>query len=148
MEGVLARSDSSSEDVALQAVKPMIDWARTAPSGDLATELMAAFGPDGRGAERDYVVVDDFLTCLFRGYPGQTEDTFKNKFKAAEVRARAQRLLVIPLAEAVQLLDHAELVRDAFEGELGRWHATRFGLATLAQGKAAVRQRIKDRTGL
>ena len=73
----------------------MIDWARTAPSGDLATELMAAFGPDGRGAERDYVVVDDFLTCLFRGYPGQTETTFKDRFKAAEVRARAERQLVI-----------------------------------------------------
>jgi hypothetical protein len=28
------------------------------------------------------------------------------------------------------------------------WCATRLGLATLGSGKAAVRQRIKDRTGL
>jgi hypothetical protein len=28
------------------------------------------------------------------------------------------------------------------------WSATQFGLATLGKGKAAVRQRIKDRTGL
>jgi hypothetical protein len=28
------------------------------------------------------------------------------------------------------------------------WSATQFGLATLAKGKVAVRQRIKDRTGL
>jgi len=28
------------------------------------------------------------------------------------------------------------------------WCPTRFGLATFAQGKDAVRQRIKDRTGL
>ncbi len=27
------------------------------------------------------------------------------------------------------------------------WDATRLGLATLADGRAAVRQRIKDRTG-
>ncbi len=54
-----------------------------------------------------------------------------------------------PILEAVQLLEHAELIliADIREGSRN-WHATRFGLATLAEGKDAVRQRIKDRTGL
>jgi hypothetical protein len=135
---------SPEDDAAFEAVRPLIDWVRNAPPGDLAAELMGAFGPDGPGGEGHRVVSDGFLRWLFREYPGQTE----NNLKAAFVRGRAGQLLVAPLAEAVQLLDNAELVRDAFEGELVGWHATRFGLATLAHGKDAVRQRIKDRTGL
>jgi hypothetical protein len=57
------------------------------------------------------------------------------------------------MAEAVQLLEHAELVylylmREFTTGGNGGWSATQLGLATLAKGKDAVRQRIKDRTGL
>jgi hypothetical protein len=56
--------------------------------------------------------------------------------------------------EAMQLLTHAELVYESRAvtwpriDDVTYWRATRFGLATLANGKAAVRQRIKDRTGL
>ena len=55
-----------------------------------------------------------------------------------------------PILEAVQLLEHAELIliSDITDSGTGFWSATRFGLATLAGGKDAVRQRIKDRTGL
>ena len=54
----------------------------------------------------------------------------------------------------MQLLNHAELVYECHyvmqirREETPFWGATRFGLATLANGKDAVRQRIKDRTGL
>jgi hypothetical protein len=59
------------------------------------------------------------------------------------------------LSEAMQLLEHAELVyvhlmnegKILTEGNAG-WTVTRLGWALLANGKAAVRQRIKDRTGL
>jgi hypothetical protein len=55
-----------------------------------------------------------------------------------------------PILEAVQLLGHAELIMlaDVTDSGASHWSATRFGLATLAEGKDAVRQRIKDRTGL
>lgn len=50
--------------------------------------------------------------------------------------------LVGPILEAVQLLADITDYGDRY------WSATRFGVATLAEGKDAVRQRIKDRTGL
>ena len=56
--------------------------------------------------------------------------------------------------EAMQLLKHADLVYESRAVTWPRthdvtyWRATRFGLVTLANGRAAVRQRIKDRTGL
>jgi hypothetical protein len=54
-----------------------------------------------------------------------------------------------PILEAVQLLEHAELVYISEISDYGyrSWNATRFGSATLAAGADAVRQRIKDRTG-
>jgi hypothetical protein len=56
-----------------------------------------------------------------------------------------------PILEAMQLLEHAELVCVAWWGEGSpqpEWRATRSGFASLASGKTAVRPRIKDRTGL
>jgi hypothetical protein len=50
----------------------------------------------------------------------------------------------------MQLLGLSAMVRQAWnEPGQDSWTETRFGLAVLANGKAAVRQRIiKDRTGL
>ncbi|MGO9152829.1 hypothetical protein [Mycobacterium sp.] len=49
----------------------------------------------------------------------------------------------------MQLLEHAELIYESKRTqENDNFSATQFGLATLAKGRAAVRQRIKDRTGL
>ena len=60
--------------------------------------------------------------------------------------------LLTPIGEAIQLLEHAELVYippdNPSQGRPIKWSATRFGLATMANGKTAVRQRIKDRPGL
>jgi hypothetical protein len=55
-----------------------------------------------------------------------------------------------PMREALQLLEHAELIyiSEMESVPSARWRATRLGLAVLASGKTAVRQRIKDRTGL
>ncbi len=59
----------------------------------------------------------------------------------------------MPIREAMQLLEHAELVYvrrmpDFQDGSEVRWSVTRLGLAALASGKDAVRQRVRDRTGL
>lgn len=112
----------------------MIDWANSVPPAELAVELMPAFGPDQLGRPATGVYESHVGAWLFRGY------THPGRY-ATDVAT--------PVREAVQLLEHAELV---YIGTTGRgtlyWTATRLGLAILANGKAAVRQRIKDRTGL
>ena len=128
---------SPEEDAAAQ---PMFDWINSLPPGDLAAELMAAFGG---GGSLDAATIVNWLFDL-HGYP--------------RLRLGAGRFLPeVPgcqVLEAVQLLEHAELVYESHlvtqmrQEDLPYWKATRFGLATMASGKAAVRQRIKDRTGL
>ncbi|OBJ61258.1 hypothetical protein A9W95_09775 [Mycobacterium sp. 1423905.2] len=113
----------------------MIDWINAAPPADLAVELMAAFGPDAP-RRVPWLGVADLSDWMFRRYPKQT---------GFVVQARPVRESIY---EAVQLLEHSEFVyvRWTSDNECS-WSATRFGLAKLAEGKAAVRQRIKDRTG-
>ena len=123
-------------------LQPMIGWLNSVPVADLAAELMAGFGPGGVG-DRDGDVRPQPLTdWLFQvhGYP-----TPKRGFVIGSSPA-----LDVPIAEAIQLLEHAELiyVRAITDSGTRYWAATRFGLAALASGKAVVRQRIKDRTGL
>jgi hypothetical protein len=114
----------------------MIDWINGAPPGDLAAELMSAFDPE---VPRRVAVLalSEFSEWMFRGFP-------QRRGLIAPARPVQEALL-----EAVQLLEHSELayVRWIIDNEF-RWSATRLGLATLAEGKAAVRQRIRDRTGL
>lgn len=114
----------------------MIDWINGAPPAELAAELMSAFGP-GVPRRVPVLALSDFSDWMFRGFP-------------------QRRGLIVParpvqesLLEAIQLLQHSELayVRWIVDNEF-RWSATRLGLTTLEEGKAAVRQRIRDRTGL
>lgn len=117
------------------AAQPMVDWINNAPPAELAVELMCAFDPTvaRRGSE---LALSDFTTWMFRGYPERGG------------LIRPARPVQQPILEAVQLLEHSELVyiRWILNNEF-RWSATRLGLATLATGKEAVRQRIRDRTG-
>jgi hypothetical protein len=132
---------------ALDAARPMIDVVCNAPPADLAAEVMAAFGPGGPGQEGNTVREDTLFKWLFRGY-AYMNDT---RFSAVKLRSRTEKLAHWPIREAMQLLEHSELVCIAWWGESSahaEWRATQLGLATLAGGKAAVRQRIKDRTGL
>ena len=113
----------------IDAAGAMSQWVRGVPAGDLAAQLMPAFGPGAPARSGDGTV----------GLPGL--------FKLLGYRDNS---MVGPILEAVQLLEHAELILIADITDYGDryWSATRFGLATLAEGKDAVRQRIKDRTGL
>ena len=112
----------------------MIDWVNGVPPAELAAELMAAFGSAGALSLGDLCF--EWLLGS-RGYP--------------KPRDYWDRLLT-PLGEALQLLEHAELVYippdNPSQGRPIKWSATRFGLATMANGKTDVRQRIKDRHGL
>ena len=113
--------------------KPMIDWINSAPPADLAAEIMGVYGPGGPGHE--ILGWTYFSDWMFRQYPPR---------KGIVVMGPpVQR----PIREAIQLLEHSELVLR-FGSESESWQVTRLGLATLARGKDAVRQRIKDRTGM
>ena len=137
------------------ALRPLIDWVASLPPADLAAELMPAFGPYGPkgGAaltpgsfENDHISRQDLENWLLHvhGYP-----------ELGFAQRSYGKLLHGPIREAVQLLEHAELVYVRYLGSeydgvdhWAGWSATRLGLAALAGGKDAVRQRIKDRTGL
>ncbi|EUA15170.1 hypothetical protein I546_0520 [Mycobacterium kansasii 732] len=117
------------------AAQPMVDWINGAPPGELAAELMAAFDPNVSG-RAPALALSEFSDWMFRGFPRR---------RGLIVPARS---VLEPMLEAIQLLEHSELilVRWIINNEF-KWSATRLGLATLAEGNAAVRQRIKDRTG-
>lgn len=137
-EAEFARARQQMEDDAAQAkqramfetARAMAEWACEAPAADLATELMAAFDPDG--PQRGQTLDRGYLIRWLRPDPGYVS------------------ALRRPISEAVQLLEHANLVciDDITDSGVRLWSITRLGAATLASGKAAVRQRIKDRTGL
>jgi hypothetical protein len=122
--------------------QPMIEWVTNVPPADLAAELLAAFGAGGpKSSYGDFLTSGDLVDWLFHGHPKPG-----NSVKAQLLR---------PITEAMQLLEHAELVyvfvmwdfTVTHSGNAG-WTATRLGWALLANGKDAVRQRIWDRTGL
>jgi hypothetical protein len=120
--------------------RPLIDWANSVSPADLAAELMAAFGPDELPSVRD-------LALWLLGAHGYHRHSFSERVRDVNQRERDLNEMTLPISEAVQLLEHAELV-NCTHGENPRWRATRLGFATMASGKAAVRQRITDRTGL
>jgi hypothetical protein len=112
----------------------MVDWIVAAPPGELAPVLMEAFGPGG--PQQGFgLALTAFEEWMFRGYPAR-----------AGIILRA-RPVKEPILEALQLLEHSQLIY-VYSDTDRYWRATRLGLATLAEGKPAVRQRIKDRTGL
>jgi hypothetical protein len=114
------------------AARAMVAWVINVPPADLAVLLMPAFGPGGP-------------TVYYGPGPGE-ELLAKWLSKVSGVQlTRYEKELHLPLLEAVQLLENAELVVSEFPTQGGRWwRATRLGLAALAHG--GVIQRIKDRT--
>jgi hypothetical protein len=118
-----------------------------ASPADLATELMPAVGPDGprRG---DKPLEKAHLLNWLRD---QHELSLRQLLKYAGNRQEGMyvknlyRNLDGRLLEAVQLLQHAELIYESKHTEVtAYWSATQSGLAALANGD--YRQRIQDRT--
>jgi hypothetical protein len=93
---------------------------------------------------------------LMKRLMDQHELSIKQMRKYAGKPSRQQSMYVMqlgrrldgPILEAVQLLLHALIYKNGHNDVTVYWSATQLGLATLGNGKAAVRQRIKDRTGL
>jgi hypothetical protein len=125
------------------------------PTADLAAELMPAFGPDGPRHGKDLCLTDLDRWVLSQMLPQYQHRLSEQSLKLLRALTRAGGT-VVPLGleelggigDAIQLLEHAELVYYSIRDERPNcWNATQLGSATLARGKAAVRQHIKDRTG-
>jgi len=131
----------ADEDDWYAAAQPMIDWASSVPRADLAVEVMEVFGSNDVGSCH----TREIHAFLF-GVPVQNPVGLRGDPRLA----RALEQVAIPVREALQLLEHAELVCGYLIDGMSTWvwRATRLGLATMANGKHAVRQRIQDRTGL
>jgi hypothetical protein len=118
-----------------------------ASPADLATALMPAFGPDGpRRGDKPLEKAH-----LFNWLRDQHELSLRQLLKYAGNWQEGMyvknlyRKLDGRLLEAVQLLQHAELIYESKRTEVtAYWSATQSGLAALANGD--YRQRIQDRT--
>lgn len=106
------------------------------PTADLAAEIMGAFG--GTGPKP--------------GKPLTHNDIVKWMSEKYEFSSRAQRFIATdrlrePIREALQILEHAELVLLTVETEgTDNWRLTSKGRTTLSGGKALVQQYITERT--
>lgn len=132
-----------------EQIQTELDRLMASPA-DLATELMPAFGPDG--PKRGNKPLEK--AHLFNWLLAQHElSSVRQLMKYAGNRQQGMYALKLdsklagPILEAVQVLQHAELIYESkHHSEVtAYWSATQSGLAALANGD--YRQRIKDRTG-
>jgi hypothetical protein len=104
---------------------------------DLAAELLPAFGSDGLSAGKPLT-----QHALVQWQLGKYE------FKSRGHRLIGSQKLEAPVREALQILEHAELVYLTVESERPeKCTITGRGLQALRGGKDAVRQRISERNG-
>ena len=109
------------------------------PVPEIATELMAAFGPGGpkRGKPLTY---DDLAKWWLDRYE------FADRRQRVVCSARLRRGGGGPIREALQVLEHAELVYLTVRTDREDiWTATNLGLSALADGKEAVADRVGRR---
>jgi hypothetical protein len=104
-------------------------------AAEVAVQLMQAFGSDGprRGKPLTQHDLIEFLTR-------------QRNFASRGQRAMAYKKLAGPVREAMQVLEHAELVYlNVRTDSPDRWHATSAGMEALAQGQHAIELRVAQR---
>jgi hypothetical protein len=110
------------------------------PAADLAADLMEAFGPDGPKRGKPLTLYD-----LVDWMLGRYDFSSRRQRVLCSTRLRRNSS---PIREALQVLEHAELVYLTIRTDSAdNWRATSLGLADLASGKDAVRHRISQRSG-
>lgn len=104
------------------------------PVADLAAEIMPAFGPGGPKS----LTLHQLVTWRLGQY----------EFSSSAKKAIAYPRLETAVREALQVLEHAELLYlTVAEESAHKWTATRLGMEALRGGKDVVAQRIKERSG-
>ena len=126
------QADGADGAAALQAE---IDRAGVLPLPELAAEVMArAFGPDGPGGPGRPGTIDGPAEASNRLTLTDVARAFTPAFAARGAGADQLHRLSLLLAEALQLLEHAALVRVSWRGGMENYLATRAGRAAVAQG--------------
>ena len=124
LRSVLSPLFGKREEKAAQkeAARAEIERLCALPVADLAVEIMPAFGPEGvRGADHRGVASFQIANWLVASYPG---------------RAGIWKQLVYPVSEAIQRLEHAELVERTTPGQPGSGDTvklTRLGQTALSE---------------
>jgi hypothetical protein len=114
------KEEKEAED---QAARAEIDRLLSLPVPELAAEIMPAFGPDGARPGREVGLLQ-VANWLLRDH---------------RRGVKYLKELLDPIREAVQALEHAELVLRLGHGsgENARLKATRLGEQALAEGNVA-----------
>lgn len=139
---MFGNKDQAAKDEANRAAGLEAERLMALAPAELAAELMPAFGPHGAAPNAKPLPGNPVsLRCveltewLLSGAPLPLRSPLAPRLEGA-------------LREAVQVLEHAELVYLSGQGESisnQKWSATRLGLSALAEGEAVVRRRINDR---
>ena len=120
-----------SAEAEIERVMPMQSAAH------LAAPLMQAFGSDGPKRGKS-LTQHDLVKWMLSQY----------EFSSRALKALAYQKIDAAIREALQVLEHAELVYISVDSDQpDKWTATGAGLAALARGKDVVRQHITERTG-
>lgn len=113
-----------------QALQPRVAWIRSAHPVDVALLVLDAFPPPGLAHETH-----------------RSQHQLEQWLLGVGTSTTAYYQVDGELAEALQLLEHSELVIAPLSQRFA-WKLTRFGLALRTEGHDAVRRRIRERTGL
>lgn len=109
------------------------------PVAEIATELMAAFGPDGPKRGKP-LTLNDLREWWLDRYD------FADRRQRVVCSTRLRRGGGGPIREALQVLEHAELVYLTVRTDREDvWTATNVGLSALADGRDAVAERVGRR---
>ena len=116
MSPLFRKSDEKAAHDA--ATQTELERLRDIPAAELGVELLPALGPDGIPHARGGVRPQQLCKWLMEAYPGAS------KFNPGQ--------LLIPVREALQSLEHAELVYSSGLERTSVWRLTRAGEDRLA----------------
>ena len=136
MSPMFGHKDGGQDGAA--AMQEEIRRAAALPLPELAAEVMASvFGPDGPGGPGRPGTIDGPAEAANRLTLADVTQAFTPASAARGAGADQLHLLSLLLAEALQLLEHAALVRVSWRGGMENYLATRAGRAAVAQGEVA-----------
>lgn len=134
MSPLFGRNDDNHADKAARQVE--VDRLDSRPLPELAAEVMGkAFGPGGQGEAKDNTVTVGGPNITAGVTVGAIAEDFVPGDADEELRIRRDRLV----AEGIQALEHASLVRGQLHTAMGGldYTVTRLGRAALERNSAA-----------
>ena len=136
MSPMFGHKDESPDGAA--ALREEIERAAALPLPELAAAVMASvFGPDGPGGPGRPGAIDGPAEAANRLTLADVTQAFTPAAAGRGAGADQLHRLSLLLTDALQLLEHAALVRVSWRGGMENYLATRAGRAAVAQGEVA-----------